>query len=90
LGGFIDKDGPQFPDVCQRFVKAEDAEGLAADLAQAHAAYDRMTETARDAQTRISQLEAELAQWQRMRNEAMAQAIFNRNEIEQLRREMKS
>ena len=32
LGGFIDKDGPQFADVCQRFVKAEDAEALQAAL----------------------------------------------------------
>lgn len=34
FGGFIDKDGPQFPKISQRFVKVEVAESIADELAE--------------------------------------------------------
>jgi chromosome segregation ATPase len=63
------------------WIAAARYDALATSLAQLQTVYD-------EAAQRASNLAAELAEWQRMRNEAMAQATFNRNGIDKLTAEL--
>jgi hypothetical protein len=84
FGGFIDKDGPEFPELCQRFVKAEVAEALTRDLAywKAHDADWRKTYDALAAELAAYKLED--VQWE----EALARVAGDKARIAALEAEL--